>query len=247
MRIALDEILAKLYKILLFQMGAKNHPAGSIKLPKLVDISGDASKVARRFATESNIEVRNERRYKFFREAVSISDGEEGGAQRKYDVVHICIATYEIQREREFFLTTSLPFAAEENVAPLDLPRVETKYSWMKSGKTLKDLIALLQDKKIERAECEKLSLASLILVEGIILSRYTAKIIATSSLQEALNFEDYIRKPWGMIGFEFLRTQILKMYAESWTKETHAFEGFGTQELTDRILQLCRFPLLAS
>ncbi|KAH0863687.1 hypothetical protein HID58_080898 [Brassica napus] len=62
--------------------------------------------------------------------------------------------------------------------------------------KTLKDLITLLQDKKIERAECEKLSLASLILVEGIILSRYTAKIIATSSLQEALNFEDYIRKP---------------------------------------------------
>uniref|UniRef100_A0A0D3DNQ6 DUF1985 domain-containing protein n=1 Tax=Brassica oleracea var. oleracea TaxID=109376 RepID=A0A0D3DNQ6_BRAOL len=97
--------------------------------------------------------------------------------------------------EREFFLTTSLPFA-EENAAPLDLPRVETKYSWMKSGKTLKDLITLLQDKKIERAECEKLSLASLILVEGIILSRYTAKIIATSSLQEALNFEDYIRKP---------------------------------------------------
>ncbi|KAF3569718.1 hypothetical protein F2Q69_00060570 [Brassica cretica] len=105
------------------KMGARNHPAESIKLPKLVDISGDASKV---------------------------------------------------------------------------------------------DLIALLQDKKIERTECEKLSLASLILVEGIILGRYTAKIIATSSLQEVLNFEDYIRKPWGKIGFEFLRTQIVKMSAES-------------------------------
>ena len=117
---------------------------------------------------------------------------------------------------REFFLTTSLPFAAEENAALLDLPRVETKYSWMKSGKILKDLIALLQDKKIERTECEKLSFASLILVERIILGRYTAKIIATSSLQEVLNFEDYIRKPWEKIGFEFLRTQIVKMSAES-------------------------------
>ncbi|KAF8106734.1 hypothetical protein N665_0134s0019, partial [Sinapis alba] len=102
--------------------------------------------------------------------------------------------------ERELFLITCLPFAAEENAVPLDLPRVETKYNWMKSRKKLKELISLLQDKKIERTECEKLSLASLILVEGIIVGRFTTTIIATSSLQEELNFEDYIRKPWGKI-----------------------------------------------
>ncbi|WZZ79913.1 hypothetical protein YC2023_100485 [Brassica napus] len=188
------------------KMGARNHPAGSIKLPKLVDISGDASKIVASELTKSEFKRLEDSPLNpivklGMREGINFSGKlfqflMEKRVERKGNMMWFTFASQLMRfSEREFFLTTSLPFA-EENAAPLDLPRVETKYSWMKSGKTLKDLITLLQDKKIERAECEKLSLASLILVEGIILSRYTAKIIATSSLQEALNFEDYIRKP---------------------------------------------------
>lgn len=239
MRIALDEILVKLYKILLFQMGARNHPAESIKLPKLVDISGDASKVVCHYSNLPYVQIvageLTKSEFKRLedsplnpivklgmREGINFSGKlfqfmMEKRVELKRNMMWFTFASQLMRfSEREFFLTTSLPFAAEENAAPLDLPRVETKYSWMKSEKIFKDLIALLQDKKIERTECEKLSLASLILVKGIILGRYTAKIIATSSLQEVLNFEDYIRKPWEKIGFEFLRTQIVKMSAES-------------------------------
>ncbi|KAF3574778.1 hypothetical protein F2Q69_00060569 [Brassica cretica] len=220
------------------KMSARNYPAESIKLPKLVDISGDASKVVCHYSNLLYVRIvageLTKSEFKRLedsplnpivklgmREGINFSGKlfqfmMEKRVELKRNMMWFTFASQLMRfSEREFFLTTSLPFAAEENAAPLDLLRVETKYSWMKSEKIFKDLIALLQDKKIERTECEKLSLASLILVEGIILGRYTAKIIATSSLQEVLNFEDYIRKPWGKIGFEFLRTQIVKMSAE--------------------------------
>lgn len=92
----------------------------------------------------------------------------------------------------------------------------------------MNDLIALLQDKKINRTECEKLSLASLILVEGIIRGLNNTKAIPASRLQKALNFEDYIRKPWGKIGFDALRSNIMKMSARTWKKKVYDVEGFG-------------------
>lgn len=95
----------------------------------------------------------------------------------------------------------------------------------MITNKTLKELVAppkadaklkevLKEEKKVRvgqksMSELERLSLGSLILIETIIAGFNNTKKILANRLQEALNFEQYNRKPWGQYGYDFQRNVI--------------------------------------